>query len=134
MKSSFDFTNSISFCAFETFSPTKRDLIYDGIQHASRCFKMLDILEMASLDEIIDAKDLISKEVICQETMQICILFFNSIKLVLITQYSLFICLSLKCIKNVFWIATAYYWGKERKNKKKTYELESLFVHSVFWL
>ena len=29
---------------------------------------MLDILEMASLDEIIDAKDLISKEVICQET------------------------------------------------------------------
>ena len=66
--------------------------------------------------------------------MQICILFFNSIKLVLITQYSLFICLSLKCIKNVFWIATAYYWGKERKKKKKTYELESLFVHSVFWL
>ena len=71
MKSSFDFTNSNSFCAFETFSPTKRDLIYDGIQHASQCFKMLDILEMASLDEIIDAKDLISKEVICQENPQV---------------------------------------------------------------
>ena len=32
---------------------------------------MLDILEMASLDEIIDAKDLISKEVICQENPQV---------------------------------------------------------------
>ena len=68
LKSSFDFANSNSFCAFETFSPTKRDLIYDGIQHALQYLTMLDILQMASLDdEIVDAKDLISKEVMCQE-------------------------------------------------------------------
>lgn len=48
--------------------PLQREiLIYDGIQHVSQCFKMLDTLKMASLDEILDAKDLISKEVICQE-------------------------------------------------------------------
>ena len=50
------------------FSPTERDLIYDDTRRASECFKMMDILEMASLyDEIINAKDLISRELVQQE-------------------------------------------------------------------
>ena len=50
------------------FSPTERDLIYDDARRASECFKMMDILEMASLyNEIINAKDLISRELVQQE-------------------------------------------------------------------
>lgn len=67
MECNFDSTSSNYLCALKPFSLRRKGLTYDDIRCASECLKMIAVLDMGSIyDELIDAKNLIDKQLVCQ--------------------------------------------------------------------